>query len=934
MHAALVCHDDGIYLPAVVESFQGRVPATLFLNERPWHGQPGDFEKVKLIAERLGVEVILGCWDDEAEHRQAVLTWARAQEIRRLLIPDTDEVLSPELLDSLFQLAAIELADQVHVEMDTYWKSPEYVIRPRERLRPVILVDPAAVQHRHIREYQGQRPLVLSAAHGVLHHLSYAGPDERIRRKVDSWSHRDELLPDWLDRVWDAWDENRTLGNLHPTHPEAYGFTERIPVPDVLRTAMAAYLEAHGGTDPLHRAELEPITPWPSISVVIPLYGGPDDLKHCLDSLQDCEDLLAQILVVDDASPDDAPAVAENRTGVTLLRNATNLGFAATCNHGLAHAIGEHVLFLNSDTRLSRPALIRLVESIQASGSIAAAGPYSNEVGHFQRTRATYTNPDHHRLFAEDFALRRVEDRETDMLVGFCLLVRKSALDEVGPFDPGFGIGLFEDNDLCYRLRRKGYRLVISGRSFVHHEANRSLERSPEDKFAAFARNERYYRSKWQRDLDTGFASHLAGTRAERIEFNPTREPERLDRELTRLVKRADISLFMIVKNEERVLDACLTSAKPFFTQIVILDTGSTDRTVEIAESHGAEVHHFAWCDDFAAARNASMAHAKGKWLFWMDADDTLPWTTGEALVRAAAEAPRDVNGFFMRVRFVNDDPTYGTIVDHVKLFRRLPSLAWKHRIHEQILPSLREHPGNIFRLDAEVLHSGYDTSEEGQARKRERDEKLLFLDLEENPDHPFTLFNIGMTRHYTNAHEEAIEWLQRCIAQCREGETILRKAYAMLAASYRYLGNLNEALETCEAGLRACPGDPELLFRLGQILMETDRLVEAVNTFRKVLGADISGHFSSIDLGILGPKLHIHLALTLMRLGNYREAKHHFQRAIQQNPADLTIVFELFRAAVASGDRATAVEMIQHVETCEGRTHNWARMVQDLETS
>lgn len=565
MHAALVCHDDGIYLPAVIESLQGRVPATLFLNERPWHGQPGDYEKVKATAQRLGVEVILGCWDDESAHRQAVLEWARSQDIRRLLIPDTDEVFSPELLDSLFQLAATELADQVHIEMDTYWKSPEYVIRPRERLRPVILIDPATVHHHYIREYRGQRPLVLSAAHGVLHHLSYAGPDERIRRKVDSWSHRDELLPDWLDRVWDAWDENRTLGNLHPTHPEAYGYAERIPVPDVLRTAMDAYLDAHGGADPLHPADLDPASPWPTISVIIPLYGGPEDLQHCLDSLSDADDLLAQVLVIDDASPDDAPKVAENRPGVTLLRNATNLGFAGTCNHGLTHAHGELVLFLNSDTRLSRPALIRLVESIQSSGSVAAAGPYSNEVGHFQRTAATYSHPDFSRLFAEDFALRRVEDRETDMLVGFCILVRKSALDEVGPFDTNFGVGLFEDNDLCYRLRRNGYRLVISGRSFVHHEANRSLERSPVDKFAAFAQNEQYYHAKWKRDLDTGFASHLAGTRAERVHFDESRKPERLDRELAGLVKRADITLFMIVKNEERVLDACLTSAKPFF---------------------------------------------------------------------------------------------------------------------------------------------------------------------------------------------------------------------------------------------------------------------------------------------------------------------------------------------------------------------------------
>lgn len=328
------------------------------------------------------------------------------------------------------------------------------------------------------------------------------------------------------------------------------------------------------------------------------------------------------------------------------------------------------------------------------------------------------------------------------------------------------------------------------------------------------------------------------------------------------------------------------------------------------------------------------MAHGKGKWLFWMDADDTLPWTTGEALVRAAAEAPRQVNGYFMRVRFVTDDPVFGTVVDHVKLFRRLPGLKWTHRIHEQILSSLREHPGDIVRLPVDVLHSGYDTSEEGQARKRERDERLLFLDLEDNPDHPFVLFNIGMTRYYTGVFGDAAEWLRKCLTHCREGETIVRKVYALLAASEQYLGNLEAALSTCDDGLRACPGDPELLFRQGHILMVLDRPAEAVHAYRSILNADISGQFSSIDLGILGPKLFANLGLALMRLGNYREAKPHFQEAVRQNPRDLSVVSNMFQAALSAGDRRGAVEMIQHVEAWEGRSDNWARMVQDLEAS
>lgn len=80
----------------------------------------------------------------------------------------------------------------------------------------------------------------------------------------------------------------------------------------------------------------------------------------------------------------------------------------------------------------------------------------------------------------------------------------------------------------------------------------------------------------------------------------------------------------MIVKNEEKYLDDCLKSVKGAVQQIVIIDTGSTDGTVEIAKKYKADVHHFKWIDDFSAARNESIKYASGDWILWMDADERL----------------------------------------------------------------------------------------------------------------------------------------------------------------------------------------------------------------------------------------------------------------------------------------------------------------------
>src|SRR5207244_994995 len=157
-------------------------------------------------------------------------------------------------------------------------------------------------------------------------------------------------------------------------------------------------------------------------------------------------------------------------------------------------------------------------------------------------------------------------------------------------------------------------------------------------------------------------------------------------------------------KNEERVLRACLSSARPFFRKIIVVDTGSTDGTVAIARELGAKVYEIPWPESFALARNESLRHAKSKWIFWMDADDTLPWATGEAILQAAIHAPPEIAGFVVPVQFVEDGSSAaGTRVDHVKLLRNLRGLAFQGRIHEQILPSLRrcarQNQGNIARI-------------------------------------------------------------------------------------------------------------------------------------------------------------------------------------------------------------------------------------------
>ncbi len=142
------------------------------------------------------------------------------------------------------------------------------------------------------------------------------------------------------------------------------------------------------------------------------------------------------------------------------------------------------------------------------------------------------------------------------------------------------------------------------------------------------------------------------------------------------LRKRVVLSLCMIVRDAADTLRTALDSICPWVDELVVVDTGSTDSTVSIATDHGAAVYSFPWCDDFSAARNESLAHAQGDWVFWMDADDVISAENGRRLkALAALSSGTTPMAYVVQVHcpgFKTNGQLDATIVDHVKMFRNL----------------------------------------------------------------------------------------------------------------------------------------------------------------------------------------------------------------------------------------------------------------------
>ncbi len=219
------------------------------------------------------------------------------------------------------------------------------------------------------------------------------------------------------------------------------------------------------------------------VDVVVPVYNAAADVRRCIDSVLASTPGLSRLVLIDDGSPD--PAVGEyfralsarGDARIELLRNDRNLGFTATANRGLRESTRDVVL-LNSDTIVTRGWLEALVTCAASDARIATVTPFSNnaEICSFPRICEAQPEPDDPERIAAALRASAVPTRpDLPTGVGFCMLVRRAAIDAVGVFDLAFGAGYGEENDFCLRAGRAGFRNVLADDAYVVHTGGRSF---------------------------------------------------------------------------------------------------------------------------------------------------------------------------------------------------------------------------------------------------------------------------------------------------------------------------------------------------------------------------------------------------------------------------------------------------------------------------
>jgi len=294
------------------------------------------------------------------------------------------------------------------------------------------------------------------------------------------------------------------------------------------------------------------------------------------------------------------------------------------------------------------------------------------------------------------------------------------------------------------------------------------------------------------------------------------------------------LSLCMIVKDEEEFLPRCLESVKDVVDEMVIVDTGSTDRTVEIAEAYGAKVYSHPWRDSFSEARNYGLQFATGDWILQLDADEELAREDAlilKEILRTVDKVP-EVNAIFVAIHNIFK----GGVAKHYfqRIFRR------GHGHYEGIVHNQLVYEGYAATSEIKVYHYGYDLSLERMERKFLRTSGLLHRHLKEHPEDTFSWSNLVRVYRSWKKFDRAVEIGEDAITRLRK--LMAPSHWQMIAydTAYSHMmsGNLDRAEELCLEVLKDFPKNLDVLFTLAAIRMKQGRYQEAIETFRDFLRA------------------------------------------------------------------------------------------------
>jgi tetratricopeptide (TPR) repeat protein len=322
--------------------------------------------------------------------------------------------------------------------------------------------------------------------------------------------------------------------------------------------------------------------------------------------------------------------------------------------------------------------------------------------------------------------------------------------------------------------------------------------------------------------------------------------PEKINEKSNR---KDTISLCMIVKNEEQHLAKCLKSVKPVVDEMIVVDTGSTDRTRDIARIFGARVYDIEWRDDFSEARNYSISKASGKWILVMDADEVISPFDYVALRRLVKKSTsRSVAYSFVTRNYSTRANTIGWTVNDgkygmeeagsgwmpstkVRLFHNMSHIRFEYPVHEKVEPALKRSGIEIKKCNTPVHHYGQ-LNEKQFDLKGEAYYDMGRKKLEKLGDDVVAIRELAVQAGGLGKHDEAIELWQRLVAIKPD----MPVAYVNMGTAYLKLGKYEEALLSAKKAVEFDPNMKEALNNYALCQLYLGNVRQAIPALEKLM--------------------------------------------------------------------------------------------------
>jgi tetratricopeptide (TPR) repeat protein len=353
------------------------------------------------------------------------------------------------------------------------------------------------------------------------------------------------------------------------------------------------------------------------------------------------------------------------------------------------------------------------------------------------------------------------------------------------------------------------------------------------------------------------------------------------------------ISLCMIVRDEETNLPLCLDSVKGVFDEVIVVDTGSKDRTVETAQRYGARVFSFPWNDSYSDARNESIRKASCQYIMWMDADDRLA-PESAAGIRYIPEKD-DIAAYYCRLQNLKKNGV-SSEARQLRIFPNLPGVGFTGIVHEQVRPSLDALHVPMKDCDVVIHHEGY-MDEEVQKRKHMRNLQLLEKAQRNDPHTLGNLYYSGISYKGIGEHTRAIDLFERIVnnpVNLRENRMVFLQSFGLLGLCHEAGGDLAKAIESYEGALEY---DADFFFShfcLGNLYFKSQKWDKAIEHLGKVTSQEIPLTTVSMPIEDIRYYSRLLMGRSCQHTGETEKAIEFFEKAYRLDYRDPNLVVEI----------------------------------------